>query len=204
MWRGQEVDPNDARDAAHNILSDGRFKRSTAPRPLRKALEAASDKLHPVFRWLGDVFGAVPWYVWMLLGLILVGLLVAYLVRAARRRGVSAPTAGTRKSGFDEDESEDPDELERAADAAERDGDLARAIRLRFRAGLLRLGADGAIAYRPSVTTGEVRRTLHSETFDHLASTFEEVTYGEQRAEPPDVDDARRGWPRVLEEAARK
>ena len=62
------------------------------------------------------------------------------------------------------DEREDPDALEREADAAERDGDLDRAVRLRFRAGLLRLGDRGAIHYRPSVTTGEVRRTLDSRT----------------------------------------
>jgi len=203
-WRGQQVDPNAARDEARNILSDGRFKHSAAPRPLRRPLESASDKLHPIFRWLGDVFGAVPWYVWIAIGVGLVALLVAYLVRAARRRGASAPPVRARKHSFDEDESEDPDALERAADEAERDGDLARAIRLRFRAGLLRLGARGAIAYRPSVTTGEVRRTLQSDTFDNLATTFEEVAYGEEVAAPPDVDEARRGWPRVLEETARK
>jgi hypothetical protein len=204
MWRGQQVDPNAARDEARKILSDGRFKHSTAPRPLRRPLESASDKLHPIFRWLGDVLGAVPWYVWIAIGVALVALLVAFLVRAARRRGALAPPVRARKGSFVDEESEDPDELERAAGEAERDGDLARAVRLRFRAGLLRLGARGAIAYRPSVTTGEVRRTLHSDTFDNLATTFEEVTYGDQDAEPPDVDQARRGWSRVLEEAARK
>ena len=102
------------------------------------------------------------------------------------------------------DDAEDPDDLERAADAAERDGDLARALRLRFRAGLLRLGDRGAIRYRPSVTTGEVRRTLGSRRFDDLAGTFEAVTYGGRPAERPDVDASRREWPSVLEEAGRR
>ncbi len=77
-------------------------------------------------------------------------------------------------------------------------------MRLRFRAGLLRLGDKGAIRYRPSVTTGEVRRTLSSTTFDDLAGTFEAVTYGGRTAAQPDVDDARRAWPRVLEETGRR
>ena len=100
-------------------------------------------------------------------------------------------------------DTEDADALERAADAAERDGDLDRAVRLRFRAGLLRLGDRGAIRYRPSVTTGEVRRTLGSQRFDDLAGTFEAVAYGGRAAEGPDVDASRREWPRVLEEAGR-
>jgi hypothetical protein len=101
------------------------------------------------------------------------------------------------------DAIEDPDVLEREADAAERAGDLERALRLRFRAGLLRLGQRGAIQYRSSVTTGEVRRTLRSEQFDDLARTFERVTYGGQEALPPDVETARRDWPRVLETAGK-
>jgi hypothetical protein len=204
VWRGQAVDPNAARDAARNILSDDRFKRSTGPRPLRKPLESASDKLRPVWEWIVNAILFVPWYVWVAVGAGILALFVAYILGAVRRRAASAPVARTRARGFDDDESEDPDELERYADEAEREGDLARAIRLRFRAGLLRLGARGAIEYRPSVTTGEVRRELHSDTFDDLATTFEGVAYGEQVAAPPDVDEARRGWPRVLEETARK
>jgi hypothetical protein len=64
----------------------------------------------------------------------------------------------------------------------------------------LRLGDRGAIEYRPSVTTGEVRRALGNETFDDLAGTFEEVAYAGRPAVPPDVESARRHWPRVLEE----
>ena len=91
-----------------------------------------------------------------------------------------------------------------AADAAERAGRLDAAVRLRFRAGLLRLGDRGAIRYRPSVTTNEVRRVLGSETFDELARTFDAIAYGGRDAEPPDVDAARREWPRVVAGAAKR
>src|SRR6185437_7319841 len=166
-------------------------------------LESASDKLRPVWDWIVNAILFVPWYVWVVIGAGIVALFVAYIVSAIRRRAASAPVARTRTRGFDDDESEDPHELERYADEAERDGDLARAIRLRFRAGLLRLGARGAIAYRPSVTTGEVRRELGSDTFDELARTFEAVAYGGQSATSPDVDAARREWPRVVSTAGR-
>ena len=60
----------------------------------------------------------------------------------------------------------DPKTLERQADAAEASGDLEAALRLRFRAGLLRLDRRGAIEFRPSISTHEVRRAVRSEDFD--------------------------------------
>ena len=41
-------------------------------------------------------------------------------------------------------------------------------------------------------------------TFDDLAGTFEAVTYGGRTAKPPDVERARREWPRVLEATGRR
>ena len=93
---------------------------------------------------------------------------------------------------------EDPRALERRADAAEAAGDLEAALRLRFRAGLLRLDARGAIEFRPSISTYEVRRALRSDDFDALAATFDDVVYG---GRPPATDDlaaARERWPRVV------
>ena len=85
---------------------------------------------------------------------------VASIAGRVRRRGArvrdkddGAPVA---------DEREDPDELGTRRRRRRARRRLDRAVRLRFRAGLLRLGDRGAIRYRPSVTTGEVRRTLGS------------------------------------------
>ena len=91
---------------------------------------------------------------------------------------------------------EDPRALERRADAAEAAGDLEAALRLRFRAGLLRLDARGAIEFRPSISTHEVRRALRSEDFDALAATFDDVVYGGRAADAADVAEARERWPR--------
>jgi Domain of unknown function (DUF4129) len=192
----QAVDPDAARRVAQHILSDRRFRPSPAPRPLRGPLQWLGDRINGSF--------STPQATWTFVAVIVlvVAFVVWVVVRAVRRRRALAPvrkpTAGAP------DETENPDELERAADAAERDGDLDRAVRLRFRAGLLRLGDRGAIRYRLSVTTGEVRRTLDSRRFDDLARTFEAVTYGGRSADPPDVKAARQDWPRVLEEAGRR
>jgi hypothetical protein len=199
----QAVDPDEARRAAQHILSDGRFRSSSTPRPLRGPLRWLGDRLGTVFGPVGRFLERIPGGIWISVLIAVVVLIVVLVVRARRRLPARAPAAKS-KGGRIGAEAEDPDALERAADEAEHDGDLPRAVRLRFRAGLLRLGDRGAIRYRPSVTTGEVRRTLSSTTFDDLAGTFEAVTYGGRTAAPPDVDNARRAWPRVLEETGRR
>ena len=99
--------------------------------------------------------------------------------------------------------SEDPAELERLADEAERRGDLEIALRLRFRAGLLRLGRVQALPLRPSLRTREARRTLRSARFDRLARDFDEVVYGGRPPSEVDVEAARSEWPQVVAEAQR-
>jgi hypothetical protein len=200
------VDPDVARDDAAEILGGRRFRSDPAPRPLRGPLEWLGDRLRDLADAVGDTLRALPGPTWMALGavaLLLVALVVALLVRAHRRGGGSrlfAPGRGRAEPAA----RERPEELERQAAAAEAAGDLERALRLRFRAGLLRLDQRGAIRYRPSLTTGEVRRAIGSATFDDLARRFDEVAYGRDPAQPGDVDAARRDWPRVLEEAARR
>jgi hypothetical protein len=93
---------------------------------------------------------------------------------------------------------EDARALERRADAAEAAGDLETALRLRFRAGLLRLDERGAIEFRPSISTHEVRRALRSEDFDSLAATFDDVVYGGRPPAADDLSSARERWPRVV------
>lgn len=196
------VDPADARKTAHDILSGRQYRSSPTPRPLRRQLRWLGDKLHAPLDWIGNVLSHVPRLLLLAIALVAVGLAIAFIVSKASARAGSPDERrrGRRAAGED---SEDPDELERAAEVAERDGRLDDALRLRFRAGLLRLGGRGAIRYRPSVTTNEVRRVLGSETFEELARTFEAVTYGGRGAEPPDLETARREWPRVVAGATR-
>jgi hypothetical protein len=196
----QVVDPGSARDQARDILGDRRFHRDPTPRPFRGPLQWLGDRLEPIGHAISRAFQFVPWWLWLTIMVSIVAAVIARIIVISRRRRVLGLSAKTGRGGVADDAPEDPDALERAADEAERDGDLDRAVRLRFRAGLLRLGDRGAIEYRPSVTTGEVRRVLGNETFDDLAATFEEVAYAGRAAAPPDVESARRQWPHVLEE----
>ena len=197
------VDPAEARDDAAEILQGRRFREDPAPRPLRGPLEWLGDRLRDLGEAIGDVLRVVPGPTWAAIAsavLLAVAAFVWWLVRV--HRGSSSRWAGTGASRAAA--REDPRTLEREADDAERRGDLERALRLRFRAGLLRLDERGAIRYRPSLTTGELRELLGSATFDDLAARFEQVVYGRQPADPADVEAARANWPRVVEDATRR
>lgn len=138
---------------------------------------------------------AVPWAV--LGGLVL---LLAAVATVASSRGLEVAGARGGRAGGVGDIAADAAALDAAALAAERDGDLNLALRLRFAAGLRRLGDREVIALRPSLTVNDVRRRVRSPSFDVVAATFEDVAYGEKAATAADVGEARETWPRVLEE----
>jgi len=190
------VDPDEARRTARDILDGRQYRSSPTPRPFRRQLTWIGDRVHDIFEPLGRAIAALPLWVVLTDAVAVLVLVVLLVVRLVRRR--LGPPDQRRAAAMPVVEVENPDELERAADAAERAGRLDEAVRLRFRAGLLRLGDRGAIRYRPSVTTNEVRGVLGSETFEELARTFEAVAYGGQTATGPDVETARREWPRVV------
>jgi hypothetical protein len=163
-------------------------------------LEWIGDRLQPI----GDFFTRLAE---SLLGKIVLGALVAGAVvlitlLVARHRtaaGIGGGAGRRRAPGH----RVDPGRLEREADSAERRGDLDLALRLRFRAGLLRLDRAGSIRFRPSITSGQVARQLRMRDFDDLAITFDAVAYGGRHASADDVSSARAAWPRVVEQAGR-
>jgi hypothetical protein len=153
-----------------------------------------------VWEWLADVASAVPWPVWAALAVAVVAAIVWAIVRGNERRRL---TAG-RHEAVEAGERPDPAALEAEADRAERAGDLARAVRLRFRAGLLRLDMQGTTDASASTTNTEVRAAVGSTTFDTLSESFEEIAYRERAATDGDSKHARDDWPRVLEESRRR
>ncbi len=198
------VDPDAARREADAILSEPRFSPRQIPRPFRGVLDWIGHRLEPVGNFLGHVAGFFGDVGRSPLGFAVIAVVVVAVAafvatRIARRAGVRReetlrgfPATVDRRS---------PDALERAADEAARAGELDAAVRLRFRAGLLRLDDAGAIAFRPSITSGEVRQRLHLRDFDTLALDFDEIAYGGRPASATDVERARAGWPRVVREA---
>lgn len=205
------VDPTLARDEARRILAGRRYKGAPVPRPLRGVLRWIGDRISPITRWIGDRFSwipvpARPWVeiTGVLVAVLAVGLVVMTLAKAraqARAARLGSDAQDARSSSL----ADDPAALESAAVDAESRDDLALAVRLRFRAGLLRLDRDAhVIKYRSSIPTVEVRAELGSPTFDDLADTFEGITYGGDDAEPIDTADARREWPHVVHAARRR
>ena len=190
-----------ARDDARRILEGRRFNPSPVPRPFRGALRRIGGWLRPVTGPLGRLWDRVidNSLATGALGLAVVGVAAFVAARLVARRtsaGVGRGRADHRRGDRD-----DPDALERSAAAAERAGDLERALRLRFRAGVVRLHRAGAIVDRPALTTGELTRRVASPRLRELTRTFEEVAYGRRPATADDVEGARGNWPRALEEA---
>lgn len=192
--------PFAARAEARRVLSERRFRGSAVPRPFHGALVWLGEKFRPVVRAVNRLARHVPgpaWTVWILLAAVVVALSAAVAGKTARRRGAleieRSASAGEGHARLD------PRELEREAEEAEAEGDAARALRLRFRAGLLRLGRARVVPLRASLTSGEARRLIRLPEFDALARTHDEVVYGGRSALTADVIAARERWPSVLE-----
>lgn len=197
------VDAAQARHAAEQVLDGRRFKPSRVPRPFAGILRTLGGWLEPVVEPFAGVWDRIMESVPAQLGVAGLVFAVALLI-ALRLIGRRSPDAirRSRRIGV-EGESLDPDDLERRAAEAERAGDLDRAVRLRFVAGVLRLDEAGVVTYRSSLTTGQLRARLGHGTFAELAAAFDEIAYGGRPAGRDDVRAATEGWPRVLAEARR-
>lgn len=194
----------EARAQARDILAQDRFQPH----------HHGGGPLHSLFvtlgNWLEDLRDAMPGgavsgdITLAVIALVLIAAVTFVAVRyqqdrarraAAHRVAGPGDVPGAAAAG--------PAELERQATAADRDGDHDLAIRLRFAAGLLRLDAARAIELRPSLTSGDVGRTLRSDTYNSLAATHDAVAYGGRHASPDDAEDARRDWAAVVGESRR-
>jgi hypothetical protein len=194
-----QVDPDQARDQAREILGGRRYKPADVPRPFQGVLEWLGERLRPIADFFSRLTESLIGK--LVLAAVLAGIVAVIALLLARRRAAGDTSIGAGRRRGAREESRDPGLLERDADAAERRGDLDAALRLRFRAGLLRLDRAGAIRFRPSITTGQVARRLRMPVFDDLAVTFDAVAYGGRHASATDLSTARTAWPRVLEQA---
>jgi hypothetical protein len=189
------AEARDARAEARAILAQRKYRGSEVPRPFHGLLVWVGEKVSAFGRAIDRVVPGPPFVAWLILAGLVVLIASTLSTRTARRRaGRHLEEAAAAFHGREED----PRALERAADEAERAGDVELALRLRFRAGLIRLARARVIPRRESLTTGEVRRILRSPHFDRLAATFDEVVYGRRAALREDVEAARAEWPLVL------
>lgn len=195
--------PQAAQRAAESILSEARFHDSSVPDPLHGFLvwvgRVARDPLNGVGKLVNHLGSSFPGGVaglWAAAGVLVVVVTVLAALRRSKTRIGRLQTA-------DATTRQQPGELERAAERAEREGRWDDAVRLRFRAGLLRLGARDAVRYPETTPNHSLARMLGSEPLEQLSSRFDEVVYGGGEATEADAERQRVTWPEVLEEAER-
>ena len=205
---GAATTPGQARRDAQAILDGDAYKTKTGARPLRGVLRWLGDRLEPIGNAIARVwnatFGQLPPALAWLVVIVLIAAAVYLLARTAQSRTAARAVHETNGVAAEPLDVLTAADLDQAAIEAEHRGYLALAIRLRFRAGLLRLDHDAhAISGRPGLTTREVRSTLRIDEFDALANTFEDVTYGDKVPSDDDAHAARERWPTVIREASR-
>jgi hypothetical protein len=195
-----------ARERAEEILSEGRFQEPDVPRPLQGPLDALGRGLEKLANWFDSNFGGfVDWLPggptvgWTAVSALVLAAGIVLALRIAEPRGRDLER---RRAEAEAGDRPDPGELEREADRAERSGELERAIRLRFRAGVLRLEERGDVDLRPPLTSGILARRLRSPEFEALARRFDEIAYGGRAAEPVDATLAKQVWSDVLKRGA--
>lgn len=205
-----------ARDEARRILSGTRYHSKPAKtfRPFAGVLGAVGRFFERVFgpagRWLerelfrptGSWFSATFGRWWPVVVIAIVVASGAFLGALVIRRRTRS--AAETERGAAADEHVGWPELERLAEDAERSGDLEQAIRLRFRAGLVRLERDDGLVGATSRTNAELSRDIGSPTFDGLASDLEAIVYGGSEATAEQAGSSRDGWPVVYRDARRK
>lgn len=183
-----------ARSVARSILAQGRFHAPSVPRPFAGVLRSIGHALTSAENALGHFAGANPAAAAVLVAAAAVG--CAVLARGAvLRRGRALAVAGAPAT-----DAPSATALAAAAARAESAGDYAAAVRLRFQAGLAALAERGALSAPATLRGAQIRRRLHSPTFDALNQDFEAVAYGGRAAAPEDAHRARAGWERLSEE----
>ncbi len=194
---GEATPAGEHRRQARDVLEQRRFHGADLPRPFAGVAEWIGDQLRRVTDWIGARGAGVPGgppVLWTLLAAAILLFATGFTSVTIRRRALAIERA--RAAALPA--TEDPRALEREAERAERDGDWERAVRLRFRAGLLRLDRRRVIVYRPSLTTGEIARAIGSPAFREVGDRFDAIAYGGRPAERDDAEHARRGWAEVL------
>jgi hypothetical protein len=188
----QTVDSDRLRAEAERILSQPEYRVETTTS--ERFSTWVRDMWLRFLEFLESVAGLVGGP--LVLGLILILVVVVAAVLIARNLGKRRAREMEERIRREHvmARGDDPGALEDAADMAAAAGELAEAVRLRFRAGLLRLDEVGLITYRPGLTSNEITDLLRSPLFEKLARRFDEIVYGRQPATAIDYENSKLGW----------
>ena len=155
-------------------------------RPLGRPFSWVARQLNAALPGGGSV-------VWIALVLSAIAVTVAVVIRFARARSTESSNHSRPLQ-----EMYSANELERLSDEAEGNGHFGEAVRLRFRAGLRRLGDGRAVRIPNQRPNGELVRQLDDPAFALLASRFDEIAYADRPGTPDDVINAKQNWPPVI------
>jgi Domain of unknown function (DUF4129) len=187
-----------ARHAAQSILSEGRFHSSPVPDPLHNTLVSIGRAVQDPFSAFGRLVNNLGTHfpgggagLWVAAAVLLLVVTAALTARRAKTRLDRSVAEGSTSSPG-------PAQLERAAERAERDGRWDEAVRLRFRAGLMRLGERSGLRNTDTTPNHSLARIVHSERLDQLSDRFDEIAYGGDDATAADADHQRRAWPEII------
>ncbi len=171
-----DIDPDDARDAAVRELSDPAY-RAAEPSLLDQIFTRIGRWFVNLLTALGGGEGSVG-----LLVLILVGIAVVAVVRY--RVGRFGRTASAGRPVFPAGRTSDAGHYRGAAEDAEARGDLAAAVRERFRAIVRELEQRGVLDERSGRTADECaahageRLPNRAHALRAAATVFDDVVYG--------------------------
>lgn len=177
-----DVDPDTAREAAANELADPVYQ------------QAEPSVVEEIFtwlgKWLGDALAAVSGSAsGGLLALVVLGLLVFVVIRLrigrlTRSQRVDRPVFGAGRT-------RSAQEYRQAAEEARARGDLAGAVRERFRAIVRELNDRGVLDEREGRTVDEIatqaadRLPEHTDGLRTAATLFDDVVYGSHQPTEP-------------------
>ena len=207
-----DVSPGAARDAAREILSQREFRPEHSPKPLEGVVRWISDRLDGIVNAIGDflrglfqpLFRILPGDLGTVLGFALCIGIAALVIWLVSRNLVRNPKRAADHPSQGAQATDDPNELEAAAQRAERDEQFDLAIRYRYRAGLIRLDRAGVIELQPWNTAALLTRRVASPRFDRITDTFEAVTYGGRTANGSQANTVRAEWSTLLTEVGHR
>lgn len=159
--------------------------------------------------WFAKLLDGLPSPLWWLVVIGLVVTLIALCAHIVWTFIVAIKGGSKRRTHLlTSDDRRVPEEFERAADQAERDGDYIGAIRLRFRAGILRIELAENRPLRRGITNHELLRRYRSSPFfeplQWFVQTIDSKWYGHGECQPDDCFTCRSEYDRICQLANRR
>ena len=181
---------------------EGGRRRDRRRKGVRRRRRSRSTRLRR--RRLRRSRGSGPGLSWLLYGAIIAAIVALAIWLGRRAVNQEVTEAIKRKRAASPGPLRPGRARARWPTEAERNGETATALRLRFQACLLRLAEAGAIKLRPSLTARGAGRQLRSAEFDEMVTSFESVAYGGREPSRGEARAARESWPARGREAGRR